>query len=139
MEQGFLTPLNLQDIDGMHWLLLTPLIYKASSKLLYCVQAGFLTDLASIPRGLWNVLPKTGKWDKAGVLHDWLYQFPGKLTRAEVDGLLREACQACGVGPVSRYLIWNGVRAGGWKPWNAYRANPPQFHAVIPAPTKEDE
>ena len=121
MTQGFLTPLNLQDIDGSRWIVLTPLIYKSKEKVLYCVPAGFETDLASIPRGLWNVLPKTGKWDKGGVLHDWLYRHPGSKSRGEVDDLLREACEACGVGAVARFLIWSGVRTGGWKPWNKYR------------------
>lgn len=118
---GFLTPLDLEDIDGTHWRTLTPLIYLSAAKAYFVVPKGFETDLASIPRGLWNILPKTGLWDKAGCLHDWIYRHPGKLSRQQCDDLLREACRACGVGVIYRNLIYLGVRLGGWDPWNIYR------------------
>lgn len=110
---GFLTPLHLEDIDGAHWTLLTPLIYRSAAKQLYVVPAGFTTDLASIPRGLWNLIPKTGKHDRAGVLHDWLCLHPGTLTQAQVDGLFREALEACGVGWLTRQIMWAAVRIRG--------------------------
>lgn len=38
------------------------------------VPKGFITDFASVPRILHSVLPKTGKYGKAAVLHDYLYR-----------------------------------------------------------------
>lgn len=129
MTGGFLTPLNLQDLDGEHWQLLTPLLYLAESKRITTVPAGFVTDFASIPRGLWNLLPKNGKHDRAAVLHDWLYAHNG-VTRAQADALFREAMQADGVGRTSRTLMYLGVRAGGWRPWNSYRGQPPDLESA---------
>ena len=125
MSGWFLTPLNLQDIDGERFTLLTPLIYRTISKTLHTVPAGFVTDFASIPRPLWWRYPKSGIWNKAAVLHDHLYVVNG-LTRAEADDLFREAMEACGVNWWTRNVFFRAVRIGGWKPWNAYRAEEAQ-------------
>lgn len=92
------------------------------------VPAGFVTDLASIPRLLTSALPPDGPWTKAAVIHDALYFCRGGLelwhgkriidratpyTRAEADDILREAMADRGVGVVARNIIWSGVRAGG--------------------------
>src|SRR5438046_8797712 len=37
------------------------------------VAIGFQTDFATVPRPLWIVLPKWGRYGNAAVLHDWLY------------------------------------------------------------------
>ncbi len=117
---GFLTPLHLDDIDGEHFVLLTPLIYRSADKALYAVPAGFPTDFASVPRGLWNILPKHGRQDKPAVLHDFLYAKNG-VTRAQADALFLEAMEAADVGWFARHVMYAGVRVGGWKPWNTYR------------------
>lgn len=94
------------------------------------VPAGFITDLASIPRALSGALPPDGPWTKAAVIHDALYFTRGGLelwhgkriiarpapySRAESDDILREAMADRGVGIVQRNLIWSGVRVGGGK------------------------
>lgn len=131
---AFWTPLILEDDNGLPYTLHDPLVYVSDR--LHCrilVPAGFKTDLASIPRGLWNVLPKSGPYDKAAVIHDYLYQtggrelvLPGKpvgqcIDRGDADGVLKEAMEVCGVGGFRRFTIWSGVRIGGWKSWGAYR------------------
>jgi len=117
----FLTPLNLQDIDGERFQLLTPLLYRASDKRIWAVEAGFETDFASIPRALWWRYPKSGKWNRAAVLHDWLYVRNG-VTRGQADALFKEALAACDVNWWTRNVFHKAVRAGGWKAWNGYRA-----------------
>ena len=125
---AFLTPLRFEDDGGLPFTLTEPLRYQ--SDVLgdeVCVPVGFRTDLASIPRGLWNVLPKVGKWDKAAVVHDALY-FYGRIpiqgravTKAEADAVLREAMTLDGVGWWARFVIYSGVRLGGFVAWNHYR------------------
>lgn len=83
-------------------------------------KPGFLTDLASIPLGMWNILPKSGRYDRAAVVHDYLYQFNG-CTRAEADAVLKEAMEVLQVGGFRIFMIYSGVRSGGWKSWNRYR------------------
>jgi hypothetical protein len=84
------------------------------------VPRGFVTDLASIPRLLWNVLPPIGAYDAAAVVHDWLYR-SGGCSRAEADRVLLEAMRACNVDALQRGAIYAGVRVGGWVTWGKYR------------------
>ena len=102
-------------------MLFRSLVYRTRAWRLITVPAGFETDFASIPRGLWNILPKHGRQDKAAVLHDYLYVHNG-VTRAEADALFREAMEAEGVGRVARNAMYLGVRIGGGRTWDRYRA-----------------
>jgi hypothetical protein len=109
------------------------------------VPAGFITDFASIPRGLWNVLPPTGKYGKAAVIHDFLYQYrvisveqepcivpctvpncptcqPLRLcNRGEADRIFKEAMGVLGCSWFTRNIVYAGVRAGGWAAWRKHR------------------
>lgn len=119
----FTTKLQFEDDGGLPFTLLQALTYvtDVEHRGTFSVPACFKTDLASIPRPLWAVLPPVGKYDAAAVVHDYLYQTNG-LTRAAADSILLEAMGVLGVGRLTRWLIYSGVRLGGWKPWNAYRA-----------------
>lgn len=117
----FLTSLFFEDAGGFPFILTEDLVYR--SKVLgrkIVVPRGFKTDLASIPRVLWAVLPPVGKYDAAAVVHDYLYQCNG-VTRGQADAVLREAMEVLRVRFTQRWTIYLGVRAGGWKPWNEYR------------------
>lgn len=119
----FLTELLLRDNeDGRTFTLIGVLGYR--SAVLHAdlyVPAGFVTDFASVPRGLWNILPKVGQWNRAAVVHDYLYATNG-VTRQQADDVFREALCACGVtGWRCQAMYWS-VRCCGFKPWNRYRA-----------------
>ena len=43
------------------------------------VPKGFVTDGASIPRIFWVYLPRHGKYTKAAVVHDFLYNKRGSI------------------------------------------------------------
>lgn len=126
MEPQFTTKLQFEDDGGLPFTLLQPLIYltkvgAVSGKInRITVPTGFKTDLASIPQVLWNVLPPLGKYDRAAVVHDYLYQHNG-ITRAQADAVLLEAMAVSGVRADQRWVIYAGVRVGGWAPWNGYR------------------
>jgi hypothetical protein len=96
------------------------------------VPKGFVTDLASIPRWAWDILPPDGPWAKAAVVHDFLYYTKGTgvwdrhpttltratpYTRAEADWILRDAMRDRCVGALSRNIIYEAVRAGGEGGW----------------------
>jgi len=96
------------------------------------VQKGFVTDLASIPRAVWILLPPDGPWVKGAVIHDFLYATRGTGTwkkhpsgntrpepysRAEADWILRDAMKNRGVDVVRRNIIWLAVRVGGGGGW----------------------
>ena len=137
MAGTFLDPLELEYLDGRRWRLIAEFDYKLGSPdgiERVNVPKGFITDFASIPRGLWNVLPPTGSYGKAAVLHDWLYQtrtihtiHPSNgdsfrvCSRAEADHVLLEAMEVLSVRRFTRWTIYAGVRVGGWAVWKKYR------------------
>ncbi|MFG1422518.1 DUF1353 domain-containing protein [Roseixanthobacter liquoris] len=116
------------------------------------VPKGFVTDLASIPRWAWIILPPDGPWVKAAIIHDFLYATEGTgpwkghasgnsraapYTRAEADGILREAMENRGVDPVRRAIIWAAVRVGGAGGWKADSPRRRQALAAEVAPPGE--
>lgn len=108
--------------------LLQPLVYS-SDRLgrTVTVPAGFVTDYASVPRIPVAYLLAGGCADAAAVIHDWLYT-THEVDRATADAVLREAIIAGG-DPVWRaWLMWAGVRLGGFGPWGA--DGPPQPRMV---------
>jgi len=115
------------------WAVDAPLVYDDGAYKI-SVPIGFITDLASIPRGAWNLLPPDGPWAKAAVVHDFLYATkgtgitsdgscgitkPGGYTRAQADKVLDDAMAATGIGEVDRVEIFEGVRAGGEIGWGS--------------------
>jgi hypothetical protein len=76
------------------------------------VPAGFVTDLASIPRVLWSLLPPHGRYAKAAIIHDWLYA-TGIGGREYADDVFLEAMEVLGVSPWKRKTMYWAVRAFG--------------------------
>jgi hypothetical protein len=84
------------------------------------VPAGFKTDFASVPRGLWNFEPPLGDAGKAAVVHDFLYAtrgLGGRFSRAQADAIFRQALADLGVPAWKRTLLWAAVRVGGAGGW----------------------
>lgn len=108
----FLTPLRLEDIDGDNFLLTEPLIYRTHSNEVIEVPAGFVTDFASIPRFFWRIYPPSGKYNKAAVVHDYLYRY-GIGTKADADRIFREAMEDLGVNGFQRWTMYYAVKFGG--------------------------
>lgn len=84
------------------------------------VPGGFETDFASVPRILWAVIPPWGKYSAAAVAHDWLYH-KGKFSRWTCDAFFREHMRELGVGRLTRWIMWAGVRLFGWRAWRGHR------------------
>lgn len=142
----FLTDLQVKEISrgGLfkraRYQLTAPLIYRSSTVGLIIVDECALTDFDSTPRVpiFYMLLGDRGK--AAAVLHDHLYTPPHKqiagigsvVDRSTADKVLRGATYECMridnpelltdnlinivcLGIV--WLIWAGVRVGGWLHW----------------------
>ncbi len=98
----FTTPAILEMLDHYRWRVHEPFAFYLSddSSDVISVPAGFVTDLATVPRIFWTLLPPDGKYAKAAIIHDYLYDnalrtkqetdkiFPGRhdgAWRAEVE------------------------------------------------------
>lgn len=106
------------------WILESPLCYVTRAGDDLIVPAGFVTDLASIPRILYALIPVNGRHRAAAILHDWLYETQ-PLPRAECDRLFLDAMADSGVRWTQRQAMYAGVRIGGWVPWSRRESSAP--------------
>jgi hypothetical protein len=97
-----------------------PLIYVTADGDPITVPAGARTDYASVPRLLHAILPPTGRYTYPAVVHDHLYR-AGNVSRAHADRIFLEAMREVRVSLLQRWVMWAGVRVGGWVPWRRYR------------------
>lgn len=75
------------------------------------VPGGFVSDLTSVPRVLWPLLPPDGEYQEAAVLHDYLYSLD--VPQWWCDAVFRHVMQFTGVPMWKRVLLFWGVRIGG--------------------------
>lgn len=114
------TPLHIEVLPGgRHYKLLKEMIVFSHRIGVTVVPAGFVTDMASVPRGFWNLCPPTGPYAKAAVYHDYLYQL-GSVSRADADREFVDGMRALGVCWITRMAMWAALRLFGWKAWDEY-------------------
>lgn len=133
-----LDPIRVEFVDGRRWVLLDSFKYHVGgpdSGHIVLVPAGFTTDFASIPRGLWNTFPPTGPYAPAALVHDWLYttgevllrnttghDYLYLIGRKYADDTFREVMEVIGVGRIKRNLMYRAVRLFGGRAWDKHRA-----------------
>ena len=103
--------------DGNDWLLTSPLVYRVGTtgeKII--VPAGFVTDLASVPRGLCTLLSSTDRYMRAAIVHDFLY-WDQTCTKKQADKTLLAAMIEANVAPWKRTAVYLGVDVGGGGAW----------------------
>jgi hypothetical protein len=104
--------------DGQDSVLTQDLQYRVlQTTFVIVVPTGFVTDFASTPRALWSVVPPTGRYQLAAVVHDFLYWDQG-CTREQADAIFRVALAESNVKPFERDLMWDAVRNFGQSAWN---------------------
>jgi hypothetical protein len=115
-KSGFITALQVEKVTEDDWILLQPLRYYSESLgKEVVVPAGFVTDFASVPRWPFIYWFTGGKADAPSVLHDWFYRTNTEdITRAGADALLAEAMAARGYWKARIWMMWLGVRIGGY-------------------------
>lgn len=122
---SFTTPLVVSPLpDGRRWRLVFQFRYhigKRWSENVIIVPVGFVTDFASIPWLFWAFLPSWGKYGKAAVIHDFLYQshnYPEMShSRKEADDIFYEAMLVEGTKHWKARVMYIGVRLFGWLAW----------------------
>lgn len=115
---SFTTPLIISYLNDRNWQLEENFIYYTSAGEIFFqsiqvkVPNGFITNFASIPRVFWSILPPTGSYGKAAVIHDYLYA-TGKFSRWKADRVFREAMQILKVPNWKIFVIYWAVRLFG--------------------------
>ena len=106
--------------DNRTWVALRPMVYSigdTADKII--VPAGFVTDLASIPRAFWGpplFLTPAGQYSRASIIHDYLY-WSQICSRDQADRLLVIAMKESRVGAFDENVIYRGVQRGGLNAW----------------------
>ncbi len=103
--------------DGIQWALQAPLEYQSDLLGIVIVPSRFISDFASIPKVLWNILPPWSRYGAAACLHDFLY-WNQIASRAIADGVLREAMTLLGVDTATVNQIYGAVSAFGQGAWD---------------------
>lgn len=121
---GFLTELETIILDSGKVQLLQDLIYRSPENREWRVPAGFICDLASVPKIVPGIIRiwfgDKLQTAKAATLHDWFYS-RGALTRSEADHFFWEALIAENGDRIGAWLMWAGVRCGGFLAWRSHR------------------
>ena len=124
--------------DGRTWVTMKDFGYdvgKEGSGDTVNVDIGFMTDFASVPRPLWAIIPRWGKYGNAAVIHDYLY-WEQKRTRKQADDIFREAMGVLGVSGFTSWLMYWAVKLFGGLAWagNTRRRQkgPSRLAAVMP-------
>ena len=131
---SFTTELVVQALSDNKWLVKERFNYNigsADSADAVEVPVGFITDFASIPRILWNILPPWGQYGKAAVIHDFMYTehkystFSAEgvesfvqIERKQADDIFLQAMEVLGVNWITRYAMYAAVRVFGNTPWS---------------------
>lgn len=112
---SFTTEADLRFVGSYTFELLSPFEFHVGaypSNDVIRVPAGFLTDLASVPQILWNLVPPHGKYAKAAIVHDYLYSF-GIGTKEYADNVFLEGMTVLGVPKWKRMVMYTAVRLFG--------------------------
>ncbi len=107
--------------DGKTWIILNDFGYEIGeegSGDIINVPIGTYTDFASIPRPLWAVFPRWGKYGNAAVIHDWMY-WDQSRSRKEADDIFLEGMEVLEVPTWKRKAIYRAVRWFGGFAWRA--------------------
>ena len=121
-DAHFLTALRMEKVGRYDWRLTDDLVFQSARlRGLIVLPADSVIDLASTPRAIWWLLPKSGQYDYGVSLHDGGYRgllrtIDGqriRLIRRLCDLLMDEANEATGVNDVERALLFRGVRLFG--------------------------
>lgn len=81
------------------------------------VPKGFVTDLASIPRIFYSLLPPDGPYTYPAVIHDFLYWNQGG-TKKQADHVLKFGMEYFKVGTITTGAIYDAVVIGGQSSWD---------------------
>ena len=119
----FTTRLIVEPIGEKTWKLIEGFEYHVGiypSDDIIKVPADFITDFASVPRIFWPILPPTGSYGKAAVIHDYCYT-TALYPRSKCDKIFLEAMEVLKVKKWKRKSMYWAVNLFGILAWRKHR------------------
>ncbi|EJI5073162.1 DUF1353 domain-containing protein [Salmonella enterica] len=110
----FTTPAILEMLGHYNWRVYEPFAFYLSDDESDVIEvpAGFVTDLATIPRVFWSLMQPDGKYAKAAIIHDYLYD-NALRTKREADRIFLDGMTVLGVPKWKRTVMYWAVRLFG--------------------------
>lgn len=119
---AFKSSLVVKAVKGTkQWQLIRPLFYLTASNRMVTVPACYRTDLASVPRPVWWLIPRDDEFARRpSVVHDYIYTHgTTSFTKAEADRIFYDALLEEGMHKPLAWLMYAAVRIGGRGNWSA--------------------
>lgn len=115
----FTSPVILELLDRYLWKIWQPFEFYLTDDATDIIEvpAGFITDLTSVPRILWSFLPPDGKYAKAAIIHDYLYD-NALRTKKQADLIFLDAMRVLGVPKWKYIIMYHAVRLFGCGKYN---------------------
>lgn len=83
------------------------------------IPKGFKTDLASMPRIFWWIVPPFGDYNEAAIVHDYLYK-NNIYSQQVCDKIFLDIMKMYGVNILTRWVLYTGVRLFGFITYKQY-------------------
>ena len=106
---GFKSDLVARQVGDVDWELVELLVYQGNTDR-FEVPVGTKTDFASVPTIFQWLIPRSGRYTRAAVLHDYLWRKAPDPTRADADGIFRRTMAELRVPFLRRWVMWAAVR-----------------------------
>lgn len=123
MATTLTTGIEVKQISADKWQTLDLITYSSdlTKGVPITVPIGFITDFASTPEFVWSLgMPKSGIYDPAAVVHDYLYvqagHLPGRgdqIPKSTADLIFQDALKFLGVGNPKRWMMYIAVKEFG--------------------------
>lgn len=86
-------------------------MYFKGSGIWVVIPVGYMTDLATVPFPVSMLFPKSGKWNHAAVVHDYLCDH-GRETysQEDIDKAFLKIMELTGVNKIKRTLAYRSVK-----------------------------
>ena len=88
------------------------------------IEAGYCTDMASVPRWLWSIIPPHGLMANASIIHDYMYDkrfmedtYGAEMARLQADLHFIWNCKVDGVSTSQALFVFLILRLWGRKWW----------------------
>ena len=132
-----MTPLRAADVAAQGsvaqlWTLLAPFAYISPTLGTITAPEDFQTDLASVPKAVWNILsPEDPCILYGSIIHDYLYSLSGVLpdgrivTKDQADALLRETILLNGGSHLVAEGVYLAVKEFGGSHWGTNSTSRP--------------
>lgn len=113
--EGTVLSVEQSEVTPNYWLLTQPLVYEGRDQT-FRIEIGYPTDFASVPQFVQWLIPRTGAYSRATVLHDYFCDHLGwphaPVNSVDTDGIFRRVLREDGVPFLKRWIMWTGVRWG---------------------------